>query len=175
MNPLIDRDPEKVNGTQNEIKPLKEIATPIKMGSSTEITASKGIEAQQEIEPQQEIKQAKEIDFLTKEEPLEEIDPEILKEKVTEALKDIYDPEIPVNIYDLGLIYGLTTNKQGEVRVEITLTSPACPVAQTFPQTVQERLLQVPQVTLVAVELVWEPPWTKDRMTETAKLQLNMF
>jgi len=98
-----------------------------------------------------------------------------LKEKVTEVLMDIYDPEIPVNIYDLGLIYSLETNDAGEVRIEMTLTSPACPVAQTFPQTVQERILTIPNVTLVSVELVWEPPWTRDRMTEVAKLQLNMF
>lgn len=98
-----------------------------------------------------------------------------LKASVTEVLKDIYDPEVPVNIYDLGLIYSLDTNDNGEVRVQMTLTSPACPVAQTFPQTVQDRILQIQDVTLVSVELVWEPPWTKDRMSEEAKLQLNMF
>ncbi len=100
---------------------------------------------------------------------------DVLKDKVTEVLKDIYDPEIPVNIYDLGLIYSLNTNDEGEVRIQMTLTSPACPVAETFPQTVQDRILQIPNVTLVAVELVWEPPWTRDRMSEVAKLQLNMF
>lgn len=100
---------------------------------------------------------------------------EALKEKVTEVLKDIYDPEIPVNIYDLGLIYSLKVTAPGEVRIEMTLTSPACPVAETFPQTVQDRVLTIPNVSLVAVELVWDPPWTKDRMSEVAKLQLNMF
>lgn len=100
---------------------------------------------------------------------------ESLSEKVTEVLKDIYDPEIPVNIYDLGLIYSLKTNEEGEVRIEMTLTSPACPVAQTFPQTVQDRILTIPNVSLVSVELIWEPPWTRDRMSEAAKLQLNMF
>lgn len=98
-----------------------------------------------------------------------------LKERVKEVLLNIYDPEIPVNIYDLGLIYSLETNEQGEVRIDMTLTSPACPVAQTFPQTVQERVLTVANVTLVSVNLVWEPAWTRDRMSEAAKLQLNMF
>jgi len=98
-----------------------------------------------------------------------------LKERVKEVLLDIYDPEIPVNIYDLGLIYSLETNEEGEVRIDMTLTSPACPVAQTFPQTVQERVLTVANVTLVSVNLVWEPAWTRDRMSEAAKLQLNMF
>jgi FeS assembly SUF system protein len=98
-----------------------------------------------------------------------------LKEKVIEVIMDIYDPEVPVNIYDLGLIYNIETNDEGEVRIEMTLTSPACPVAETLPQTVQDRVLSIATVTKVSVSLVWEPPWTKDRMTEIAKLQLNMF
>lgn len=98
-----------------------------------------------------------------------------LSDRITGILQDIYDPEIPVNIYDLGLIYSLNTNDNGEVHIQMTLTSPACPVAETFPQIVQDRVLTVPDVTHVTVELVWEPPWTKDRMSEVAKLQLNMF
>lgn len=98
------------------------------------------------------------------------------EEKIIEALKGIFDPEIPVNIYDLGLIYGLATEEtEGKVKIELTLTSPGCPVAETFPQTIQDRILSVPGVTNVSVELVWDPPWTKDRMSEVAKLQLDMF
>lgn len=98
------------------------------------------------------------------------------EERIIEALKGVYDPEIPVNIYDLGLIYHLEINEEKkEVKIDMTLTSPGCPVAETFPQMVQESVLKVPGITKVAVELVWEPPWTKDRMSEVAKLQLDMF
>jgi FeS assembly SUF system protein len=99
-----------------------------------------------------------------------------LKEQIVENLKGIFDPEIPVNIYDLGLIYEIgVNNATGDVKIDMTLTSPACPVAQTFPQTVQDSVLKVPGVSSVAVELVWEPPWDKERMSEVAKLQLDMF
>ncbi len=91
-------------------------------------------------------------------------------------LKGIFDPEIPVNIYDLGLIYHIAVDEASQaVNIQMTLTTPACPVAQTFPQMVQDEILKVPGVSSVAVELVWEPPWTKDRMSEVAKLQLDMF
>lgn len=100
---------------------------------------------------------------------------EALEQQVVEALKQIYDPEIPVNIYDLGLIYGLDVEPDGAVAIQMTLTAPGCPVAQTFPQTVQERVAEVPGVKAVSVELTWEPPWTQDRMTEGAKLQLGML
>jgi len=98
-----------------------------------------------------------------------------LKERILEALKTVFDPEIPVNIVDLGLIYSIEADEDGQIQVQMTLTSPACPVAQTFPQIVQDKILTVPTVTSVKVELVWEPPWTKDRMSEVAKLQLNLF
>ncbi len=99
-----------------------------------------------------------------------------LQEQIIENLKGIFDPEIPVNIYDLGLIYQIIANANtGDVKIDMTLTSPACPVAQTFPQTVQDSVLKVPGVSSVAVELVWDPPWDKERMSEAAKLQLNLF
>ncbi len=99
-----------------------------------------------------------------------------LPEKIINVLKGIFDPEIPVNIYDLGLIYALEVNEETkQVQIQMTLTSPACPVAQTFPQTIQDEVLKVPDISCVNVELVWDPPWTKDRMTEAAKLQLNLF
>lgn len=101
--------------------------------------------------------------------------PHELEPKVVEALRGVYDPEIPVNIYDLGLIYDLKINDAGQVDIEMTLTAPGCPVAQTFPQTVENAVSEVEGVTETHVELVWDPPWTMDRMTEAAKLQLGML
>lgn len=98
-----------------------------------------------------------------------------LKARVIDILRSIYDPEIPVNIYDLGLIYGLDISPQGEVHVRMTLTAPNCPVAQTFPDTVKEALLCVGGVSDASVELVWDPPWSRDNMTEAARLQLGML
>jgi FeS assembly SUF system protein len=103
------------------------------------------------------------------------VSPEQLRENIVRALKTIYDPEIPVNIYDLGLIYDLDIDEQGRVEVEMTLTAPGCPVAQTFPGIVESQLYCVPGVTEARVELVWDPPWDRDRMSEAAKLQLGML
>jgi FeS assembly SUF system protein len=100
---------------------------------------------------------------------------EALEQQVIEALKTIFDPEIPVNIYDLGLIYGVEIDDESQVKVLMTLTSPGCPVAQTFPGTVEQRILQIPEVVDCIVELVWEPPWTQERMSEVARLELGMF
>lgn len=98
-----------------------------------------------------------------------------LKARVIDVLRSIYDPEIPVNIYDLGLIYNLAISPQGEVHVRMTLTAPNCPVAQSFPATVKEALLCVGGVSAANVELVWDPPWSRDNMTEAARLQLGML
>jgi FeS assembly SUF system protein len=103
------------------------------------------------------------------------VPPEQLKENIIRALKTIYDPEIPVNIYDLGLIYDLEVDEEGKVEVEMTLTAPGCPVAQTFPGIVESQLYCVPGVTEARVELVWDPPWDRERMSEAAKLQLGML
>jgi len=100
---------------------------------------------------------------------------EVLEEQVIAALKTIFDPEIPVNIYDLGLIYGVEIDEEQHVKILMTLTSPGCPVAQTFPGTVEQTINQVPDVTDCIVELVWEPPWTQERMSEVARLELGMF
>jgi FeS assembly SUF system protein len=100
---------------------------------------------------------------------------EELKERVVEMLRTIYDPEIPVNIYDLGLVYELDVGATGDVHVRMTLTAPNCPVAQSFPETVQDRLMLVPGVADVMVELVWEPPWSREHMSEAAKLELGML
>ncbi len=98
-----------------------------------------------------------------------------LQARVVEMLRTIYDPEMPVNIYDLGLVYNLDVQPSGEVNVRMTLTAPNCPVAQSFPQNVQEILMCVPGVSDVKVELVWEPPWSRDCMSEAARLQLGML
>jgi len=97
-----------------------------------------------------------------------------LQEKVLEALKTVRDPEIPVNLVDLGLIYELIVRKDGTVYVEMTLTTPACPVAGALPGQVQEAVAAVAGVDDVRVKLVWTPPWTQDRMSEEARLELGL-
>jgi FeS assembly SUF system protein len=94
---------------------------------------------------------------------------------VIDALKTIFDPEIPVNIYELGLIYHIRIDENNEVFIEMTLTSPGCPVAQSLPLNVADTARGVEGVTDAHVELVWDPPWSTDRMSEAAKLQLGMF
>ncbi len=99
-----------------------------------------------------------------------------LQDAVIAALREIFDPEIPVNIYDLGLIYALEVDAAaGHVHIAMTLTTPACPVAQTFPATVENAVKAVPGVNEVSLELVWDPPWGQDHMTEAARLQLGLL
>ena len=98
-----------------------------------------------------------------------------LRDAVVAALRTVYDPEIPVNIYDLGLVYALEVDGGvGHVRVLMTLTSPGCPVAQTFPMTVEQVIRGVAGVRDAEVEIVWEPPWGPERMSEAVRLQLGM-
>jgi len=92
-----------------------------------------------------------------------------------DAISTIYDPEIPVNIYELGLIYAVDISDAGAVKVEMTLTAPGCPSAQELPVQVREAVLGVPGVTSADVETVWDPPWDPSRMTDEARLSLNMF
>ena len=95
---------------------------------------------------------------------------------VVEALKTVYDPEIPVDIYELGLIYDIGIEPEGKVAIKMTLTAPGCPVAGSMPQMVEDAIrAQVPGVNEVEVELVWDPPWDFTRMSEAARLELNMF
>lgn len=103
------------------------------------------------------------------------VDPDLLREAIIDQLKTVYDPEIPVNIFDLGLIYRVDVDERGVVDIDMTLTAPGCPVAQTFPGMVEDAVREVDGVNAAHVELVWEPPWTQDRMTEAAKLELGMF
>ena len=98
-----------------------------------------------------------------------------LKDSVIAALKTIYDPEIPVNIHDLGLIYDVSIDEKNHVFIQMTLTTPGCPVAQTFPGTVEQRVNEVEGVDDCTVELVWDPPWSQERMTEAARLELGIF
>jgi FeS assembly SUF system protein len=98
-----------------------------------------------------------------------------LEERVVAALQGVYDPEIPVNIYELGLIYDLKIDASGAISIRMTLTSPACPVAGALPGDVQAHVAAVPGVTSVSVELVWDPPWDMSRMSEEARLQLGLF
>ena len=97
-----------------------------------------------------------------------------LKEKVIEEIKKIYDPEIPVNIYELGLIYEIKVEKDNNVKVKMTLTTPNCPVAESLPKEVKDSIMQVKEVNDVDLELVWDPPWDKSMMSEAAKLELNL-
>ena len=98
-----------------------------------------------------------------------------LETSIIEVLHTCFDPEIPVDIYELGLIYGIDILPSGEVNIRMTLTSPGCPVAGSLPGEVEEKVRSVPGVTAAKVELVWEPPWCMDNMSEAAKLQLGMF
>ncbi len=99
----------------------------------------------------------------------------IIENDVIEALRTVYDPEIPVDIYELGLIYEIDVDDEGAVAVDMTLTSPACPVAGTLPPQVESKIRSVPGVTDATVNLVWEPTWTPERMSEVAKLELGML
>ena len=96
-----------------------------------------------------------------------------LKEKVIEEIKKIYDPEIPVNIYELGLIYDINVDGKN-ISVKMTLTTPNCPVAESLPKEVKEGAMQVEGIDDVNLELVWDPPWNKDMMSDAAKLELNL-
>jgi FeS assembly SUF system protein len=100
---------------------------------------------------------------------------QILKEQIIEVLRTIYDPEIPVNIYELGLIYDLDVAPDGNVKVRMTLTSPACPVAESLPPEVENSVAAVPGVTNVDLELVWDPPYSIDMMSEAARLDLGLI
>lgn len=102
-------------------------------------------------------------------------EPKPTEDLIIAAIATVYDPEIPVNIYELGLIYAIDIHDDGRVKVEMTLTAPACPSAQELPEMVQQAILAVPGVPSCEVETVWDPPWDQSRMSEEARLSLNMF
>jgi FeS assembly SUF system protein len=100
---------------------------------------------------------------------------DVLKPPIVEAISTVFDPEIPVNIYELGLVYEILADADSRILVRMTLTSPACPSAQQLPSEVRYKVKAVPGVSDCTVDIVWEPPWTKDMMSETARLALGMF
>ncbi len=104
-----------------------------------------------------------------------EVNKQVIEEKVIEVLKNCYDPEIPVNIFELGLIYEIAIDDNANVEVKMTLTSPACPVAGSLPGEVEYRIRDIPEVNDVKIQLVWTPPWDKDMMSDVAKLELGMM
>lgn len=106
---------------------------------------------------------------------MEEINVQELGEKVVGVLKSVYDPEIPVDIYELGLIYDVFVNEDYEVKILMTLTSPNCPVAETLPMEVEEKVRAIKEVKSAEVELTFDPAWSKDLMSEEAKLELGML
>lgn len=113
-------------------------------------------------------------------EPVADIVPDPVKmadirPAVIEALKTVFDPEIPINIYEMGLVYDVLVDAAGRVGIRMTLTAPACPAAQSLPVEVRQKASAVPGVTDARVEVVWEPPWTKEMMSEAAKLQLGLW
>ena len=97
-----------------------------------------------------------------------------IKEKIILEIKKIYDPEIPVNIYDLGLIYKIEIDETNKVSIDMTLTSPNCPVAESLPVDVKDKVKKIEGVSDVDLKLVWNPPWTQDKLSEAAKLELNL-
>lgn len=101
--------------------------------------------------------------------------PEALRDEIVEQLKTVFDPEIPVNIYELGLIYNVEVNEARDVRVEMTLTSPNCPAAQSMPAEVEYKTRSLDGVGEVTVEVVWDPPWSPEHMSEAARLELGMM
>lgn len=106
---------------------------------------------------------------------VERMDPEELKEAIVAALRTVHDPEIPINIYDLGLIYDIRVASQGDIDVDMTLTAPACPVAGMMPLMVRDAVARVEGVGEVKVALVWDPPWSTDKMSDEARLQLGLM
>ncbi|MEE9295457.1 MAG: DUF59 domain-containing protein [Phycisphaerae bacterium] len=107
--------------------------------------------------------------------PVEKIRCQAIESQIVEVIRTIYDPEIPVNIYEMGLIYDVAVGPEGKVHVKMTLTSPACPVAGALVAEVESKTRAIDGVTDVVVELVWDPPWTPEKMSEAAKVELNMF
>jgi len=110
----------------------------------------------------------------TQRSPIDEIQAKALESSIIEAIRTCYDPEVPVNVYDLGLIYDIDVAPGGRVAVKMTLTSPMCPVAGSLPPEVELKVKSVDGVTAATVEVVWDPPWTMEKMSEAARLQLNI-
>ena len=106
---------------------------------------------------------------------MESINQTIIEAQAIEALRTCFDPEIPVNIYEMGLIYEVKVDETGKVTIQMTLTSPSCPAAQSIPAEVEQKVRAIDGVTDVQIDLVWEPPWDQNKMSEAARLQLGML
>lgn len=106
---------------------------------------------------------------------MEAVDKKTLEDKVIDAIKECYDPEIPVNIWELGLIYEINVTDDPIINIKMTLTAPGCPAARSLPIEVHERVVQIPEVKDVEVEIVWDPPWTPEMMSQEAKLELGFM
>ena len=115
------------------------------------------------------------IDWLNENQDPTVVDKSQLRERIVATLREIYDPEIPVNIYDLNLIYDIGIDDAGAVDIEMTLTAPACPVADTFPGIVESKVRDVEGVIAAHVELVWDPPWTMEMLSDEIKLELGLL
>lgn len=102
-------------------------------------------------------------------------EPQLLKDQIISMLKTCFDPEIPANIYELGMVYNIDIDDQKNVKIKMTLTSPNCPAIESLPQDIQNKINSIPGINKTEIELVWDPPWTPEKMSEEAKLQLNMF
>ncbi len=111
----------------------------------------------------------------TKAPPLSQAELDLLTDQLIEKLKTVFDPEIPVDIYELGLIYKVDVSDEKDVAIDMTLTAPGCPVAGEMPDWVKNAVLELPEIRSCTVDLVFEPPWDPSRMSDEAKLQLNMF
>ncbi len=109
------------------------------------------------------------------EETKKEINKQELEEKIISVLKTIYDPEIPVDIFELGLIYEVAIDDEANVTIKMTLTSPACPVAGSLPPEVEMKVMSIPEVKDAKVDIIWSPPWDKDMMSDAAKVKLGMY
>jgi len=106
---------------------------------------------------------------------MSQLDPAVIEKLAVDALREVYDPEIPVNIHELGLIYGVEVDPSGSVRVRMTLTAAGCPAAQSLPLEVEQRVRAIPGVTDVAVDITFDPPWDPSRMSDAARLQLGLM
>jgi FeS assembly SUF system protein len=106
---------------------------------------------------------------------MSEINKQELEDKIINVLKTIYDPEIPVDIFELGLIYEIGISDEADVKIKMTLTSPACPVAESLPPEVEMKVAEIKEVRNAKIEIVWSPPWDKDMMSDAAKVELGMY